>query len=189
MALRLFCILAFLLCSFSALAQSPSSVSGNLGKVIPEGPDGVTEIFGVGGLRYTSSGSGNSQMEYGTTFGAAGAILWQDLYFSTRYNMVSYGFTNHIGVGLDFIRYRSAVTQTNDIDELIVDQDGNPVLKELTKTALGLHVNGGLTAAIVPPAYFRADMKLNFTPDLILTITAGLEWRFGETSKSPAAVR
>ncbi len=167
-----------------AFAQSPSSAGALMGKVIPSGPDGVTEIFGVGGLRYATSGAENSQWEMGMIFGAAGPIHWQDVFVNSRYNMRSYGFTNHVGVGLDLLRYRSHVEMINDVDETVVDADGNPVMEEKKGTALGLHIVGGLSTELMHPIHARADMKLNLTPDLILTISVGLEWRFGEPAKT-----
>lgn len=178
------CIGVIFCFSPSAFAQSRSSVGAYVGKVIPSGPDGITEIFGVGGLRYSTQGSGRSQTDMGATFGAAGPVLWQDLFINTRFNMENYGFRNHIGVGLDLLRYRTAVEQTDELDMLIVDADGNPILRELTKTTLGLHIIGGLTTELLGPINLRADGKLNITPDLILTLTIGLEWPFGEAADS-----
>jgi hypothetical protein len=176
---NVFLLLAVFWFSNHAFAQSQSSVGGFLGKVVPSGPQGVTEIFGVGGFRYSTSSSTSSQTDMGAIFGAAGPVRWTDFFINTRYNMPSQGFTKHAGIGLDLFRYRTGLEQTDPSDSVIRDANGDPVLKLVNKTSAGLFILGGITVQLVDPVQIRADIKFNVIPDLILTMTAGLEWRFG----------
>lgn len=168
---------------FSSAWASASEYGVFLGNLLPDGPEGVKEIMGVGGLRYGRMQSEDTAYEVGILVGAQAPVTWQNLFADMRHDMQVEGLLTHVGFGLDVIHFTTKLAQIDDNSLPILDSSGQQVYREDNKLAFGAHVMGGVQERISGPMWLRADMKFNFIPALILTITASIEMRYGSEPK------
>jgi len=164
-----------------AAAQTASTrqVGFTLGKLLPGGPEGITEIMGVWGFRYSTHRTPIFAYEMGFIGGAENRVNWQDFFVNMRRDIPLQGLSPHVGIGLDIIRFKTQLPYIDDDLGPIEDDNGNQIYRERKRTALGAHLLGGVQAPLAGPIVFRTDMKLNVMPALILTILASVEYRFG----------
>lgn len=154
-----------------------------MGNLLPDGPEGNKEILGVWGGRFSVQSSETLAYEFGGLFGAQAPVTWQNLFVNVRHDIPVQGFMAHVGAGGDVIRMTTKLARYDDNGLPILDYAGNQDYTHVKRILVGMHILGGAKAHLIGPIWGRADMKLNFVPALILTITGGIELRFDEAKK------
>jgi len=146
--------------SAGSAAEPSYEVGIQLGKLLPDQIEGVTEIQGLGGIRAGMRLAPRSYFEMGFITGNGEGQQWKNLHADLRMDMPVENIIGIAYVGADTVYYRG--------------HNGGG-----QKIAFGGHLGGGVMAHISGLTWFRADMKFGFSPGTSLYIAAGFVWRLG----------
>ena len=129
----------------------------NIGTLLPNQIDGVTEIMGLGGVSGGFRFAPLTYLEGGLIAGNGNGVNWKDAHADIRIDIPIEHLVGIAYVGADTIYY----TGNDNSDHLI----------------FGGHLGGGIQAALSGQLWFRSDMKFSFSPGTSLYVGFGLVLR------------
>lgn len=133
-------------------------VGAQLGRLLPNKVNGVSEILPLWGLRLGYDFGTNFILEGGNTFGEEEDVDWSNFYLSFRTNMDIQDLIGTVYLGFDGTKYEGADNKSHFVG--------------------GTHFGGGLLADLSKYVQLRLDMKFNVKPATSLYIAGGLQFRF-----------
>lgn len=142
-------------------ADAPYELGLHFGNLLPNQINGVTEIMGLGGLRNSYRLSPGSYAEGGFITGNGKGQEWKNIHLDLRMDIPVETLVALAYIGADATYYKG-----RDMG---------------TRLIFGGHVGGGIQAHLAGSAWFRGDMKFQFSPGTTLYIGFGIQWRLGSS--------
>jgi hypothetical protein len=131
----------------------------DLGNLLPNQIDGVSQIMGLGEVRGGVRFAPMSYVEGGLIMGNGNGVQWKNLHVDARMDIPVDNLVGFAYLGVDSTYYRG----DNANSHLI----------------FGGHAGGGVQIAIAGDVWIRGDMKFGLSPGNSLYIGLGFVFRFG----------